>query len=462
MIDIYPEYNGTSLIFLGQAPTNDGQASSEAVQRLFEPLGLQMAGKFGFSNDYAMVMTAEKAKSWGITNISELAGLTSPVRFAVDEDFVQRPADGLPQLNRRYGITGSSVETFPLGSEGKDQIISALLDDQADVGELFMTDGQIAEYGLVVLKDDLDFFPIYEAVPLLRTQALTDIPELKDVLDKLTGAISASEMQTMNKSVDLDAQTAASVARSFLVSKEILPEGAETTNVDSLQIAVDPSIQRSSVTARALRAIRSGFSGNDLKLASSSDPIAAVSDGSARVGIVGAEAFYSLGEDGLTRKTGAEAFAVLGYKSAHLITKQYGGPRSLLDMKRIITQPVGSTSDSVLRMILYSLGLTDSVELVNSDKNLGILGQTLTNDQVDGIFIMAPIGDREVSALLKSSGHRLLPLDEWAQGGHTALFSFIRPATISASSYPGQSGSIASVSTQMVLAGAGETVQSCR
>ena len=43
-------------------------------------------------------------------------------------------------------VTQQDIATFPVGSEGKDKIVSALLDGTADVAELFVTDGQIAEY----------------------------------------------------------------------------------------------------------------------------------------------------------------------------------------------------------------------------------------------------------------------------------------------------------------------------
>ena len=54
----------------------------------------------------------------------------------------------------------------------------ALLDGSADVAELFVTDGQIAEYDLIVLEDDQSFFPVYEPAPLVRSDALADIPRV--------------------------------------------------------------------------------------------------------------------------------------------------------------------------------------------------------------------------------------------------------------------------------------------
>ncbi len=115
VIDVYPEYNGTSLTFLGQAPTSDGEMSTARVSALFKPLGLESTGKFGFSNDYALVMTRERAAELGVRSIQDLTRI-SGINYVVDEDFVQRPADGLQQMNRRYGITGSNVATYPGGT----------------------------------------------------------------------------------------------------------------------------------------------------------------------------------------------------------------------------------------------------------------------------------------------------------------------------------------------------------
>ncbi len=453
-IDVYPEYNGTALIFLGQAPTSDGAQSTETVNRLFLPQGLELTGGFGFANDYAMVMTAERAEELGVSKISDLANLGETVTYAVDEDFLQRPADGLQQMNRRYGITDSAVETFPLGSEGKDKIISALLDGSADVGELFMTDGQIAEYGLVVLEDDGKFFPVYDVAPLVRTEALKDFPALPAVLEKLAGAITAQDMQALNKAVDLDAQSPTTVATGFLVSKGLLPEDAGGGAVQKLLVATGPDVERGSEIAKALRAVRSGFAGSDVELSRSVAPFDSLTDGSARVALVGAETFYSL-VDGEPQPSGdAEAFAVVGFNTAHLMGLRSGeAPKTITDMTRIATGPEGSASARVLEMILSSLGLADSVDTVNQEGAIGEQVAALTGGDVDGVFVMAPQGDRAVIEALRSPLVGLVSLDEWAEGGHTARFSFIRPATIGAGTYTAQFSPVASVSTQVVLAG---------
>ena len=452
ILDIYPEYNGTGLIFLGQAAISDGDASTAKVQELFAPLGLEWKDRFGFSNDYAIVMTAERAQELGVSSIGDLVNTGSPMNFAVDEDFSTRAADGLRPMARRYGLTTGDVAVFPGGSEGKDKIISALLDGSADVGELFVTDGQIAEYGLLVLEDDLKFFPVYEPAPLVRTDALTTIPNLAGVLDKLSGAINASDMQAMNKSVDLDAQTPASVATAFLVAKGLLPEGAADSAVEKLLVAADPSIGRSSETAKALRAIRAGFSGSDLEIANSTDPLQALSDGNARVAMVGAEAFYAPGDSGPVAKGNAQAFAVLGYKTAHLIARRSDGANSITGMKKIATGAAGSGSAIVLEMLLNSLGLSESVEIAHLEEDLNAQVKALTNGEYDGVFALVAQGDRAMKNALDNTAVKLVSLNEWSEGGHTAKYSFIRPSTIAAQTYPAQFQAIPSISTQFVLA----------
>ena len=459
IIDVYPEYNGTGLIFLGQAPTSDGAASTEIVQRLFNPLGMEMAGKFGFSNDYAIVMTNERAQELGVDAIGDLADLGVSLTFAVDDDFTKRPADGLPQLLRRYGITGSSTQTFPLGTAGKDQIISALLDGSADVAELFVTDGQIAEYNLVVLEDDLKFFPVYEVAPLVRSEALKTFPTLSNVLGKLSGTITAADMQQMNKAVDLDAQTPASVASAFLGGKGLLPEGAAATSVEKLLVAGDPSLGRSSDTARALRAIRAGFPGKDLEILNTTDPLAALAGGEARVGIVGTEAFYAVEDSGPVAKGSAQAFAVLGYKTAHLFARSVGSASSIISMKTIATDQAGSGSAIVLEMLLSSLGLSGSVDVVHEQKSLAEQIAGLLSKDYDGVFRMAAQGDRTVKGAMEVGGVSLVGLDQWSLEGHTARYSFIRPTTIPSETYPSQFVQVPSVSTQYVLASPVETLQ---
>jgi hypothetical protein len=223
-------------------------------------------------------------------------------------------------------------------------------------------------------------------------------------------------------------------------------------------VIADPGVSRSIDTARALRAIRFGYAGSDLDLINNSSPLETLAAGEARVAIVGAESFYTLGDDGPVAKGIAEAFAVLGYKSAHLFGLTNGAD-SIGDMSKIATGPKGSGSAIVLEMLLTSIGISNNVEVINSNSPSAYLLQGMSQGQYDGVFLMAPLNERVLSILMRKSSYQLIDLKEWAQGGHTARFSFIRPATIPANTYPSQSRSITTVSTQFVLASPAKTIQ---
>ena len=263
----------------------------------------------------------------------------------------------------------------------------------------------------------------------------------------------------MNKAVDLDAQSPASVASAFLGSKGLLPEGGAATSVEKLLVAGDPSLGRSSETARALRAIRAGFPGRDLEILNTTDPLGALAGGEARVGIVGTEAFYALGDSGPVAKGNAQAFAVLGHKTAHLFARSVGSASDLVGMKKIATDQAGSGSAVVLEMLLSSLGLSGSVEVVHEQKGLTDQVAGLAGGDYDGVFRMTAQGDRAVASAMQAGGINLVGIDQWSLGGHTAQYSFVRPTTIPSETYPSQFVAVPSLSTQYVLASPVETLQ---
>ena len=63
-----------------------------------------------------------------------------------------------------------------------------------DVIDAYTTDGRLLVYDLVVLEDDLGFFPPYEAAPLVRGDTLARYPQVGAVLGLLGQAIDERRM----------------------------------------------------------------------------------------------------------------------------------------------------------------------------------------------------------------------------------------------------------------------------
>ncbi len=79
---------------------------------------------------------------------------------------------------------------------------SALDNHKSDVIDAFSTDGLLEEFGLKVLEDDKDFFPPYYAVPIIKEETLKEHPELKKVLNSLSGKLTDDKMRYLNYKVD--------------------------------------------------------------------------------------------------------------------------------------------------------------------------------------------------------------------------------------------------------------------
>ena len=98
-------------------------------------------------------------------------------------------------------------------------IYRALVDKKVDIVAGNSTDGLIDALHLVPLVDDKHYFPPYDAVPIVRQDALRKFSNLRAVLAELGGKITAEEMRRMNAQVDADQRDPAAVVRAFRMSK---------------------------------------------------------------------------------------------------------------------------------------------------------------------------------------------------------------------------------------------------
>lgn len=453
-LDVYPEYNGTGLVYIGQAPLTDGDAALERVRKLYGELGLDWRARLGFSNDYVLVMRPERAQALGIKKISDLTGQPA-VDIATDATFVERPLDGLGAMMRRYGLTQGKLLAYKLADGGKDKITKALLDDEVLVAELFRTDQQIAGFDLTVLKDDLSFFPVYEPSPLVRADALERFAELGPALAKLENTVSADDMRGMIKAVELEGRSVGAVVLDFLAAKGLVDATAATegaAGAEPLMIGMGGLDTLSGPSGKAVRAARSVYSKRPIEVLRSANPLELVTSGEARLAVVGVESFYALANDRAVRESEAEALGVVGYRMAHVVVAD-DGPASLADVKKLGVGEAGSASDRVARMVLSGLG-KDGVTLVPGvSGDLEARFQVMSKELVDAIFVMAPVGDKTVLNLMQSGTYRLLPIEGWNDGNAPLRFSFLRNAKIAAGSYANQTAAVETLSTQMVLAG---------
>jgi osmoprotectant transport system substrate-binding protein len=210
-IDGYVEYTGTALTAILKQPLdrNPERVLAE-VTRLYAGRGVTVGPELGFENTFAMVVRGEDARRLGVKTLSQAARYAPEWKLGVGYEFEQRP-DGLPGLSAAYGLRfDGAPRTMDLGL-----LYRALEARQVDMIAANSTDGPIEALGLTALEDDRHYFPPYQAVPLVRDEALRRWPGIRMALDALAGKVTAEEMQRMNESVDGEHRDAAEVVREF-------------------------------------------------------------------------------------------------------------------------------------------------------------------------------------------------------------------------------------------------------
>lgn len=217
-IDAYVEYSGTALTAVLKQPlVNDPAAVLSTIRRIYgQKYHITVADSLGFEDTFAMIVRGDDERFANISSLSQLGTLAHQLQLGVGYEFQSRP-DGLPAVEKNYGIHfGDRPRVMDLGL-----LYRALSNKQVDIVSGNSTDGAIQSMHLRVLEDDRHAFPPYEAVPLVRQDALARHPALKRALQRLAGQVSAAEMRAMNQAVDGGHRDPADVVHQFRAAKHL-------------------------------------------------------------------------------------------------------------------------------------------------------------------------------------------------------------------------------------------------
>jgi osmoprotectant transport system permease protein len=212
-IDTYVEYTGTGLTaILNQPPLNDPARVYEDVNAAYKSqFAVEWTEPLGFNNTFAIIVRRPDAEKLGIKTISDAAPFTSKWTAGFGYEFIERQ-DGYPGLAKTYALQfPSPPRVMDLGLTYK-----AVADRQIDFIAGNSTDGLIDALGLLVLQDDKQYFPPYDAVPLIRQAVAEEHPQVREALRALGGKITETEMRRMNYAVDGEHRDVKDVVKEFL------------------------------------------------------------------------------------------------------------------------------------------------------------------------------------------------------------------------------------------------------
>src|SRR6266704_3103093 len=209
-IDAYPEYTGT---IATEILKSDSTLSLDQIRNSLEKVGVGMTAPLGFNNTYALVMRRSEAQRLGIRTISDLRKYPE-LKIGLTHEFLNRQ-DGWRPLRERYALPQQNVV-------GIDHALgyAAIANGSVDVKDAYSTDAKIEQNDLVVLEDDLQFFPKYEALFLFR---LSMRPDAIAALRQLEGTLDEKRMVRLNAEAERTKNYTAAADLYFNVEAALAP-----------------------------------------------------------------------------------------------------------------------------------------------------------------------------------------------------------------------------------------------
>ena len=215
-VDIYWEDTATSLHIHNK---QDEKLAPEMlylkVAELDAKKGIVWLDPSAVSHTDGLAMRGADAKELGLSTLSGLAKAINAgagLKLATSVEFSMRP-DGLKPVEREYGFRFDRENIMAMDP---DNTYEALKNDQADVALVLSHDARIAEYGLFVLEDDKNVFPVHTLAPVVRQETLERVPTLAPLLNQLSALLDNAAMRRLSAQVKTDKRPAEEVARAFL------------------------------------------------------------------------------------------------------------------------------------------------------------------------------------------------------------------------------------------------------
>jgi osmoprotectant transport system permease protein len=171
----------------------------------------------------------ETATKLGLATIEDLRRHPE-LRLGLSNEFIDRQ-DGWTNLRRHYVLPQRDVTGMD-----HDLAYRHLQAGLIDVMEVYTTDAKIVDLDLVLLKDNRQYFPSYDAVFLWRADLDERYPKIVDQLRKLESRISTRDITELNALVESGGANESIAAAGFLRNElSLTVEGYEESVAERLR-----------------------------------------------------------------------------------------------------------------------------------------------------------------------------------------------------------------------------------
>ncbi|MGN6217145.1 MAG: ABC transporter substrate-binding protein [Solirubrobacterales bacterium] len=219
----YPEYASTALTsFFGLEPEEVPSDATEAWEKAnaeFEKEGLIAFEPTPFASANAVGTLKSTAEKYGLKTVSDLEGVSEKLTLYGSPECRQR-IDCLAGLEKLYGLKFKAFHPVDIGLR-----YTVLEKGQADLSILFTTDPQLSaeKDKFVILEDDKHVFPAGNVIFVSKKSTAEKAgPDYEKTILLVQEGLTLPVMQELDARVELEKETPAAAAKSYLESAEYI------------------------------------------------------------------------------------------------------------------------------------------------------------------------------------------------------------------------------------------------
>lgn len=218
-LGLYWEYTGTALsAFFGiEEVVSDPQQAWETARDRDAANGIVWLPPAPLNDANGLAVRTADRIGTTMSALAAWAKAHPDAEWCILNAFRTRP-DGMPQLEKVYGMKPARVTTF----DGTGPMFQGLDRKQCDVIQIFTTDARLLNPAITPLEDDRRALPVYNPAPTVRKAVADAYPDLEATLKPLTDRLDTKTMTTLNGKVDVDLVPVDKVAMDFLNANGLL------------------------------------------------------------------------------------------------------------------------------------------------------------------------------------------------------------------------------------------------
>jgi osmoprotectant transport system substrate-binding protein len=218
-IQAYPEYLGVAAtVVAGEDVAGKNADETYRIARdFYASRGQALSAQTPFENVDAIAATRYFAQRERLRTVADLRRLPH-FTLGARPEFESRE-QGLAGMQRVYGLTNARFRPLAIGAQ-----YTALDEGDADVANVFSTDGQLSTGDYKVLQDPRRLFGYQHVALVIDKDKLDRLggDRFMQVINRVNQRLTTDQMIAMNRAVDIDHADVAAVTARFLRQNGLL------------------------------------------------------------------------------------------------------------------------------------------------------------------------------------------------------------------------------------------------